>query len=54
MGYVMELRRLIGTHPIIMAGACVLLTDDKNRLLLKRRTEFMRGAANQHALLGRG
>lgn len=39
MGYIMELRRLIGTHPIIMAGACVLLTDDNNRLLLQHRTE---------------
>ncbi|WP_424769313.1 NUDIX hydrolase [Paenibacillus sp. sgz302251] len=39
MGYIMELRRHIGTHPIIMVGACVLLTDDKNRLLLQRRTD---------------
>jgi 8-oxo-dGTP pyrophosphatase MutT (NUDIX family) len=39
VGYIMELRSLIGTHPIIMAGACVLLTDDKNRLLLQRRTD---------------
>ncbi|MBD2869059.1 NUDIX hydrolase [Paenibacillus arenilitoris] len=39
MGYMKELRRLIGTRPIIMAGACVLLVDDKNRLLLQRRTD---------------
>lgn len=39
MGYIMELRRLIGTTPIIMVGACVILTDAKNRLLLQRRTD---------------
>lgn len=39
MGYIMELRRLIGTSPIIMAGACVLLTDAKIQLLLQRRTD---------------
>lgn len=39
MGYMMELRGLIGTSPIIMAGACVLLADAKNRLLLQRRTD---------------
>ncbi|MDQ8734993.1 NUDIX hydrolase [Paenibacillus sp. LHD-38] len=39
MGYIMELRKWIGKSPIIMAGACVLLSDDKNRLLLQRRTD---------------
>lgn len=39
MGYIMNLRRLIGTHPIIMAGACVLVTDANHRLLLQRRTD---------------
>lgn len=35
----MDLRALVGTRPIVMAGACVLLTDGKNRLLLQLRSD---------------
>jgi 8-oxo-dGTP pyrophosphatase MutT (NUDIX family) len=38
MGYISELRKLVGTTPIIMTGACVLLCDS-GRLLLQRRTD---------------
>ena len=38
MGYIMELRKLVGTRPLIMVGACVLLCDHQ-RLLLQRRTD---------------
>ena len=37
MGYIEELRALIGHRPIIMVGATVLITDFKGRLLLIRR-----------------
>ena len=37
MGYIEELRVLIGHRPIIMVGATVLITDFKGRLLLIRR-----------------
>jgi len=39
MGYIEELRALIGHHPIIMVGATVLITDNKGRLLLMRRCD---------------
>lgn len=35
----MELGEMIGTHPIIMAGACVLVLDNQNGLLLQRRRD---------------
>ncbi|WP_183565202.1 NUDIX hydrolase [Paenibacillus endophyticus] len=38
MGYIMELRKLVGSRPIIMTGACVLLHHNQ-RLLLQRRTD---------------
>lgn len=38
MSYIMNLRKLVGTTPIIMTGACVLLCDS-GRLLLQRRTD---------------
>ena len=38
MGYIMELRKLVGTRPVIMVGGCVLLCDHQ-RLLLQRRTD---------------
>jgi len=39
MGYIAELRKSVGTRPLIMAGACVLVFDERRRLLLQRRTD---------------
>ena len=39
MGYILELRRTLGSRPIIMAGAGVILLNDKNEMLLGRRTD---------------
>ncbi|MDN4526837.1 NUDIX hydrolase [Fictibacillus fluitans] len=39
MGYIMELRKLIGSRPIIMTGACVLLFDNKGEILLQKRKD---------------
>lgn len=39
MGYIQDLRKLIGTRPIIMVGACVILLNDKNELLMQLRTD---------------
>ncbi|MFC5403425.1 NUDIX hydrolase [Cohnella soli] len=39
MGYISDLRSLVGTRPLIMAGACVLVFDKERRLLLQRRTD---------------
>lgn len=35
MGYISELRKLVGTRPIIMVGANVLVIDQENQLLLQ-------------------
>lgn len=39
MGYIMDLRKLVGSRPLIMAGACVILIDKENRLLLQLRQD---------------
>ncbi|SDN29978.1 ADP-ribose pyrophosphatase YjhB, NUDIX family [Fictibacillus solisalsi] len=39
MGYIMELRKLVGSRPLIMTGACVLLVDEKGDLLLQKRKD---------------
>lgn len=39
VGYIKELREIVGTRPIIMAGACVILLDSDNQLLLQQRTD---------------
>jgi 8-oxo-dGTP pyrophosphatase MutT (NUDIX family) len=37
MGYIMELRKTVGSRPIIMAGACVILINDDKEILLQLR-----------------
>jgi len=39
MGYIIDLRKIVGTRPLLMAGACVFLIDKDNRLLLQLRTD---------------
>ena len=39
MGYILELRKTLGSRPLIMAGAGVILINDKNEILLGRRTD---------------
>jgi 8-oxo-dGTP pyrophosphatase MutT (NUDIX family) len=39
MGYVEELRKLVGHRPLILFGAVVLLLDEKEHVLLQQRTE---------------
>ncbi len=37
MGYIEELRALVGHRPLILVGAIIIITDDKNRILLQKR-----------------
>jgi 8-oxo-dGTP pyrophosphatase MutT (NUDIX family) len=37
--YIMELRKLVGSRPLITCGACVIFVDDAGRILLQRRTD---------------
>src|SRR4030067_552334 len=39
MGYVAELRALVGRRPLILVGAVVIVQDEAGRLLLQRRTD---------------
>ncbi|GAB2537679.1 NUDIX hydrolase [Gracilibacillus alcaliphilus] len=39
MGYIMELRKLVGTRPLIMVGACVILINDHKEILLQLRQD---------------
>lgn len=39
MGYIMDLRKVVGTQPLIMAGSCVLVFNDQGHLLLQKRSD---------------
>ena len=39
MGYVAELRALVGRRPLILVGAAVIVQDEAGRLLLQRRAD---------------
>ena len=43
MGYIQELRSLVGSRPIIMVGAAVLLLRDRQVLLQKRKDNGLWG-----------
>ncbi len=39
MGYILDLRKVVGKRPIIMAGAGVILINDKGEVLLQKRRD---------------
>ncbi len=39
MGYIMDLRALVGHRPLIQVGASVILEDEQGRILLQLRTD---------------
>lgn len=39
MGYIMELRKVTGSRPLIVAGAGVILVNDRNEILLQKRSD---------------
>lgn len=39
MDYIMELRQLVGSRPLILTGATVLVLNGKNQVLMMRRTD---------------
>ncbi|MCJ7842508.1 NUDIX hydrolase [Lederbergia sp. NSJ-179] len=39
MGYIMELRKIVGSRPLIMVGACVLLLNNDKEILLQLRKD---------------
>lgn len=39
MGYIAELRKVVGKRPLVMAGASVILLDKSNQILLQLRKD---------------
>ena len=39
MGYIMDLRRIVGHRPLIQVGASVIIEDGEGRVLLERRAD---------------
>ena len=39
MGYILDLRKTLGSRPLIMAGAGVILINEKNEILLQKRRD---------------
>jgi mutator protein MutT len=39
MGYIEDLRELIGSRPVIMVGAGVIILDEQDRMLLTQRSD---------------
>ena len=39
MGYILELRKVLGSRPVIMAGAGAIIINERNEILLGRRTD---------------
>ncbi len=39
MSYIMDLRKIVGSRPLIMAGASVLVINERNQILLQRRRD---------------
>ncbi|HET7579238.1 MAG TPA: NUDIX hydrolase [Bacillales bacterium] len=39
MGYILDLRKFVGSRPLIVAGACVIVLNKDNQILLQKRTD---------------
>lgn len=39
MSYIMDLRKKVGADPLIMVGACVLIFNNENQLLMQLRKD---------------
>jgi len=39
LGYIMDLRQIVGTRLLIMTGACVIIIDKQDRILLQLRAD---------------
>ncbi len=39
-GYVKQIREKVGTTTLILPGACALILDDQNRILMQKRSDY--------------
>ncbi|PFL69999.1 NUDIX hydrolase [Bacillus anthracis] len=42
MGYIEDMRNLVGNHPLILIGSHAIILNEKNEILLQLRTDFNR------------
>ncbi|WP_243523225.1 NUDIX hydrolase [Bacillus pseudomycoides] len=40
MGYIEDMRKLVGNHPLILTGSHVIILNKQNEILLQLRTDF--------------
>ncbi|MGE7883567.1 NUDIX hydrolase [Bacillus sp. NPDC094077] len=40
MGYIEDMRNLVGNHPLILIGSHAIILNEKNEILLQLRTDF--------------
>jgi 8-oxo-dGTP pyrophosphatase MutT (NUDIX family) len=41
MGYISELREVVGTRPLMMPGSCVVVLNDNREVLLQKRSDSL-------------
>lgn len=41
MGYLMDLRKIVGSRPLIMAGSCVIIKNNQGQILLQKRSDTL-------------
>lgn len=41
MGYISDLRELVGTRPLMMPGSCVVVLNDRREILLQKRSDTL-------------
>jgi 8-oxo-dGTP pyrophosphatase MutT (NUDIX family) len=41
MGYISELRKVVGTQPLMMPGSCVVILNDAREILLQKRSDSL-------------
>jgi hypothetical protein len=39
MGYIIDLRKIVGSSPLTMPGMCIIMVNGKSEILLQRRTD---------------
>lgn len=49
MGYIEDLRAIVGHRPLILVGSVVIISDQEGRLLLQKRKYFRRSHGGSQA-----
>jgi len=42
MGYIEDMRNLVGNHPLILIGSHAIILNEQDQILLQLRTDFNR------------